>query len=48
MSQYRYKEGDLESPEPLEDGNDHAVDALRYLVLGLAGEGVARTRDYAA
>ncbi len=31
LESYRYKPG-VEAEEPLKDGNDHAVDALRYLV----------------
>jgi hypothetical protein len=35
MTEYRYKPGDLSAEEPLKDGSDHAVDALRYLVMSL-------------
>lgn len=35
LETYHYPEDDLESTEPVKDGADHAVDALRYLVQNL-------------
>jgi hypothetical protein len=35
LKEYRYKEGELENLEPLKDGSDHAIDALRYLVVSV-------------
>jgi hypothetical protein len=35
METYHYDEGRPDSETPLKDGADHAVDALRYLVLNL-------------
>jgi hypothetical protein len=46
LTNYRYKPGDLTSLEPLKDGNDHAVDALRYLVLSLDAGGGSRWGNY--
>jgi hypothetical protein len=46
LTAYRYNERDARDELPLKDGNDHAVDALRYLVMGVAG-GAERARRYA-
>jgi hypothetical protein len=35
LTRYRYSSEKPESLEPIKDGNDHAVDALRYLVVNL-------------
>ncbi len=35
LKRYRYPEDRPEATEPMKDGHDHAVDALRYLVLNL-------------
>jgi hypothetical protein len=35
LTEYRFKPGDLNAEEPLKDGSDHAVDALRYLVMSI-------------
>jgi hypothetical protein len=35
LSRYHYPENRPESLEPVKDGHDHAVDALRYLVVNL-------------
>jgi hypothetical protein len=35
LERYHYPEHDLESMEPVKDGPDHAVDALRYMVQAL-------------
>lgn len=40
LEKYHYPKGNLECTEPEKDGPDHAVDALRYMVLNLErGEG---------
>jgi hypothetical protein len=46
LTGYRYNERDARDELPLKDGNDHAVDALRYLVMGVGGSG-ERARRYA-
>jgi hypothetical protein len=33
LARYRYPEGRLHVLEPMKDGHDHAVDALRYMIL---------------
>lgn len=38
--QYHYRLDDPEDQNPVKDGHDHAIDALRYLVLNLVGKGV--------
>lgn len=48
LTEYRYKPGDLTSLEPMKDGNDHAVDALRYLVMSLDAAGESRSGNYLA
>jgi len=35
MTKYHYRVDAPEDPEPVKDGSDHAVDALRYMVLNL-------------
>lgn len=35
LEQYHYPRGEPESPNPEKDGSDHAVDALRYMVVNL-------------
>jgi len=35
LQQYHYRSDDPESPTPEKDGSDHAVDALRYMILNL-------------
>jgi hypothetical protein len=35
LQRYRYPEGRPEAHEPVKDGHDHAVDALRYMILNL-------------
>ena len=46
LLRYRYNERDPSDEVPMKDGSDHAVDALRYLVMGLEG-GRAGERRYA-
>jgi hypothetical protein len=42
LTKYHYRVDAPEDPEPVKDGSDHAVDALRYMVLNLdVGKGVA-------
>lgn len=35
LTRYRYNDNNKESIEPMKDGNDHAPDALRYMILNL-------------
>lgn len=46
MERYHYPANRPESREPVKDGFDHAVDALRYLVTNLDREGGARNGNY--
>lgn len=39
MSRYRYPSDKPEKLEPVKDGSDHAVDALRYMLAGLESPG---------
>ena len=45
--QYHYKVDDPEDANPVKDGNDHAMDALRYLVLNLNRNADVAIRRYA-
>ncbi len=45
LESYRYKPG-IEDGEPLKDGNDHAVDALRYLVTSVDLPCETKSRSY--
>lgn len=45
--QYHYKVEDKEDANPVKDGSDHAIDALRYLVLNLDGGGDVLVKRYA-
>lgn len=47
LSRYHYPEDRPESLEPVKDGHDHAVDALRYLVVNLDRPYTSRTACYA-
>jgi hypothetical protein len=47
LERYHYPENDPESMEPVKDGFDHAVDALRYLVQNLDMPRGATVRRYA-
>lgn len=47
LERYHYPEGRPESMEPVKDGPDHAVDALRYLVQNLDGPRGTRVSKYA-
>ncbi|MGH7244801.1 MAG: hypothetical protein ACREJD_15415 [Phycisphaerales bacterium] len=44
---YHYKVGDPEDLRPVKDGSDHAIDALRYLVLNLDVVSGTRVTRYA-
>lgn len=46
LSRYRYNEHNPSDEIPIKDGNDHAVDALRYLVMGIQS-GQVEARRYA-
>jgi hypothetical protein len=47
MHRYRYDPARPESMTPVKDGSDHAIDALRYVVLNLDRPAHARARRYA-
>lgn len=47
LERYHYPERDLESTEPVKDGHDHAVDALRYLIQNLDAPKGAKVWKYA-
>ena len=47
LERYHYPEKDLESTEPVKDGYDHAVDALRYLIQNLDKPRGAQVFTYA-
>ncbi|MDX2145921.1 MAG: hypothetical protein SFZ23_00225 [Planctomycetota bacterium] len=47
LEEYHYARDDTYSLKPEKDGSDHAVDALRYLVLNLDRRGKAEFRKYA-
>lgn len=44
LLRYRYNERDPSDEVPMKDGSDHAVDALRYLVMGLEGSRAGERR----
>lgn len=46
MHRYRYDEARPESLTPVKDGHDHAVDALRYLIVALDAISPARHGSY--
>lgn len=47
LTKYRYPPNNPEATEPLKDGNDHAVDALRYLAVNLDQPYTAKMIQYA-
>jgi hypothetical protein len=47
LERYHYPEGRPDSMEPVKDGPDHAVDALRYLVQNLDAPSGTRVSRYA-
>lgn len=47
LERYHYPKDDPESEAPEKDGFDHAVDALRYLIVNLDAGAVASSRPYA-
>jgi len=47
LERYHYPERDPESTDPVKDGHDHAVDALRYLIQNLDAPRGAKVWKYA-
>ncbi len=45
LHNYRFPD-DPASIAPVKDGHDHAVDALRYMLIVYDGDRVARVSDY--
>ena len=46
MEKYRYPAENLESKQPVKDGSDHAVDALRYMIQNLDHSYRASVKQY--
>jgi hypothetical protein len=48
LTKYHYNPGNPQSEDPVKDGPDHAVDALRYLIVNLDRPGSLKVNNYAA
>jgi hypothetical protein len=46
LTRYRYASDNLHNLQPEKDGSDHAVDALRYLIVALDGDEPIRSSRY--
>jgi hypothetical protein len=46
MQRYRYDDARPDSDQPVKDGPDHAVDALRYMVVNLDSASSGRVEEY--